>query len=380
MTRIDISRLPVRPDQKIASVLKEHPELLDVLVAQSPAFNRLKNPLMRRTFARMASIEHAAGVAGVPLADLLHALNSAVGVTLDPAELAASVAEARAGDRAHAPTGTVGGAGREAAAPTPPVVGAILGGAPPGPVESDLPPAWLGQAPIVTELDAREMQQRGEDPFFAIQDTARTVPHGKAFRLRNTFQPFPLYGVLGAKGFAHWVEELGPDDWLITFYREQPVSADTDADDTHPHGAVRPATMPPATGASGTAAGGVASAAAAAGAAAAGIAPDSGAAAAPAGDIDAAADIDALFAADGPPAEDLVAAVVTIVPEDLTPPMPMVKVLEGLAPPPVGALLLVHHMRTPPHLTAKLEEQGHRYRVWDLGPDRKDILILKAAV
>lgn len=356
MTRIDISRLPVRPDQKIASVLKEHPELLDVFVAQSSALARLKNPLMRRTFAHMASVAHAAGVAGIPLADLLHVLNSAVGVTLDPAELAASVAATGAGDRGHAPTGTVGGAGREAAAPTPPVVGAMLGGAPPGPVGSDLPPAWLGQAPIVTELDAREMQQRGEDPFFVIQDTARTVPPGEAFRLRNTFQPFPLYGVLGAKGFAHWVEELGPDDWLITFYRERQVSADTEADDTHPHGAVRPSTMPPATGASGTAAGGAAAASL------------------------SVADIDALFAADGPPTEDLVAAVVTIVPEDLTPPMPMVKVLEGLAPLPAGALLLVHHMRTPPHLTAKLEEQGHRYRIWDLGPDRKDILILKAAV
>jgi hypothetical protein len=317
----DISRLPIGPDQKISTILKEHPELLDVLVAQSPAFKRLTNPLMRKTFARMATVSHAAGVAGIPLADLLQTLNGALGVT-----------------------------------PTP-VLGAMLGGSPPGPVGSDQPPAWLGRATVVAELDAREMQHKGEDPFFVIQDTARTVPTGQAFRLRNTFQPFPLYAVLGAKGFAHWVEELGPDDWLITFYRERQVSADTDADDTHPHGATRPETVPVAT--------------AAAAAAAAADAVD----AAPAG----AVDVEALFAAEAPPAEGLVAAVVTIVPEDLTPPMPMVKVLEGLAPLSPGDLLLVHHMRMPPHLTAKLEEQGHRYRIWDLGPDRKDILILKAA-
>lgn len=331
------TRLPVRPDQKIASVLKEHPELLDVLVAQSPAFNRLKNPVMRKTFARMVTVSQAAGVAGISATDLLRALNHALGVTFDPSEPAVPMAT--------------------------PVLGAMLGGAPAGPVGSDLPPAWLGQAAVTAELDARDMQQRGEDPFFVIQDTARTVQPGQAFRLRNTFQPFPLYGVLGAKGFVHWVEELGPDDWLITFYRERQVSADTDADDTHPHGAARPAAMPPVTGAPGTAAGPVA-----------GGAADSTAAGRP-----SIADVDALLAADAPPAEGLVAAVVTIVPEDLTPPMPMVKVLEGLAPLPVGALLLVHHMRTPPHLTAKLEEQGHRYRIWDMGPDRKDILILKAA-
>lgn len=328
MAHIDVSQLPVRPDQKISSVLKEHPELLDVLAAQSPAFGRLKNPLMRKTFARMVTVSQAAGVAGISLADLLLTLNGAAGVALDPAELTAALG---------APVST-------------PVVGAVLGGAPPGPVASDQPPAWLGQATVVADLDAREMQHRGEDPFFVIQDTARTVSPGQAFRLRNTFQPFPLYGVLGAKGFAHWVEELGPGDWLITFYRERQVSADADADDTHPHGAARPETMSSPT-------------------------PVGAVGAVPA----AVVDVDALFAADAPPAEGLVAAVVTIVPDDLTPPMPMVKVLEGLAPLSPGDLLLVHHLRLPPHLTAKLEEQGHRYRIWDLGPDRKEILILKAA-
>lgn len=342
MAHIDISQLPVRPDQKISAVLKEHPELLDLLAAQSPAFTRLKNPLMRKTFARMVTVSQAAGVAGIPLADLLCALNGAVGVAVDPAELVIALGAAATGDA----RGAVG------VPPDPGELAVALGGAAPAAAGSDRPPSWLGQAAVVADLDARDMQHRGEDPFFVIQDTARTVPLGQAFRLRNTFQPFPLYGVLGAKGFVHWVEELGPDDWLITFYRERQVSADTDADDTHPHGAARPETMPSAADAL---------------TGAVGVAPA------------AAVDVETLFNADAPPAEGLVAAVVTIVPEDLTPPMPMVKVLEGLAPLSPGDLLLVHHMRTPPHLTAKLEEQGHRYRIWDLGPDRKDILILKAA-
>lgn len=348
MAHIDVSQLPVRPDQKISTILKEHPELLDVLAVQSRAFSRLKNPVMRRTFARMVTVSQAAGVAGIPLADLLHTLNGAVGVALDPADL--SIALGTTGAAATASVETGSGRGTEAIMSTP-VLGAMLGGAPPGPVGSDQPPAWLDQAAVVADLDAREMQHRGEDPFFVIQDTARTVLPGQAFRLRNTFQPFPLYGVLGAKGFVHWVEELGPDDWLITFYRERQVSADTDADDPHPHGATRPETTPAVADVM------------------AGVVDN-----APA----AAVNIESLFAADAPPAEELVAAVVTITPDDLTPPIPMVKVLEGLAPLSPGDLLLVHHLRMPPHLTAKLEQQGHRYRVWDLGPDRKEILILKA--
>jgi len=115
------------------------------------------------------------------------------------------------------------------------------------------------------------------------------------------------------------------------------VADEVDADDAHPHGATRP--VPPASSESVAA--------------------------------------EALLAAEEPPGEDQVDAVVTITPDDLTPPVPMQKVLEGLAPVAQGGLLLVHHLRTPPHLTAKLEEYGHAYRIWDLGPDQKEILIHK---
>ena len=101
-------------------------------------------------------------------------------------------------------------------------------------------PAWLDAAPVVAELDARVFQERGEDPFFAIQDAARTVLLGEALVLRSAFAPVPLYGVLARKGFAHHAEEVEPDEWVITFYRERAVAADVDTDDTHPHGTERP--------------------------------------------------------------------------------------------------------------------------------------------
>jgi hypothetical protein len=100
-------------------------------------------------------------------------------------------------------------------------------------------PAWAASAPIVAEIDARGMHARGEDPFFAVMDAARGVARGEALRMRNTFPPVPLFGVLAKKGFANWAEQQGPEDWLITFYRERDVPHDVDADDTHPHGATR---------------------------------------------------------------------------------------------------------------------------------------------
>jgi uncharacterized protein (DUF2249 family) len=100
-------------------------------------------------------------------------------------------------------------------------------------------PAWLTDVRVVAEVDARTFQSTGEDPFFVIQDTARTVLPGEAFRLTSAFPPVPLYGVLARKGFAYHEEEIGPAEWVITFYRERAVSEDVDADDAHPHGTTR---------------------------------------------------------------------------------------------------------------------------------------------
>jgi uncharacterized protein (DUF2249 family) len=38
--------------------------------------------------------------------------------------------------------------------------------------------------------------------------------------LRTPFEPFPLYDVLGKRGFAHWTECRAPDDWSAWFYRD----------------------------------------------------------------------------------------------------------------------------------------------------------------
>jgi uncharacterized protein (DUF2249 family) len=301
--------LAIKPDQKVAAVLKEHPGLVDVFVAESAAFKRLRNPVMRRTFAHMVTIAQAARVGNVPLPRLLASLNRAVGVQVSEAELADIAADDTS--------------------------------APP----AEAPPQWLAAAPVAAEIDARDMQKRGEDPFAVIMEGARNTHAGQVLRLRNTFQPEPLYGVLGKKGFVHWAEQLGPEDWSISFYRETEVPIDEDV--SRPAGAQESR------------------------------AERSGAETpTPGSGEDHVAD--PLFSSEAPPADHLVDAVVTIELEDLVPPMPMQKVLEGLAPLEPGKLLLVHHRRLPAHLMAKLDEQGHRYRVWDLEPDRKEILIRKA--
>ena len=71
------ARCPITPTTKVAGLLESWPELEPVLVAQAPAFRRLKNPVLRRTVARVATLEQAAGVGGVAVRDLVAALRRA---------------------------------------------------------------------------------------------------------------------------------------------------------------------------------------------------------------------------------------------------------------------------------------------------------------
>lgn len=63
--------------------------------------------------------------------------------------------------------------------------------------------------------------------------------------------------------------------------------------------------------------------------------------------------------------------------ENLEPPLPMMRVLEALASLKPGEKLLVHHVRRPVHLLARLEEEGHAYALKDLGPGKVKLLIRK---
>ena len=63
--------MQITPETRVGPLLDAHPELEDPLVAFVPAFDKLKNPVLRRTVARFATLEHAARVGGVALPELL---------------------------------------------------------------------------------------------------------------------------------------------------------------------------------------------------------------------------------------------------------------------------------------------------------------------
>jgi hypothetical protein len=176
-------RVPITPATKVAELLEAWPELEEVLVAQAPAFKRLRNPVLRRTVARVATLEQAAGVGGVPVRELVAALRRAAGLADD------GVAAAGAADGASAS-------------------------------EAGPPPAWLDPARVVATLDADALLDAGQVPLPAVLARARALDPGEILRIDSGFRPVPLLEALARQGCETYSREAAGGHWE-TFARRR---------------------------------------------------------------------------------------------------------------------------------------------------------------
>lgn len=193
----------IRADDRVAKVLAQDERLLEVFVAASPAFEKLRSAAMRKTMAKLVTVEQAARIAGVDAADLVDRLNRAL----------------------------VGAAPVHDDEPRS------------EPIVPDLPPIpeALRALPAdrIIDLDVRDDLRQGKEPFHKILDAARSLPPDRVLRLRAIFEPAPLYAVLAKHGLGHATERLADDDWRVWFHHDTaaptaaPTSAPADAGDAH---------------------------------------------------------------------------------------------------------------------------------------------------
>lgn len=271
----------IRSDWKLSDIEQRYPHVIEELVRLSPAFGEMQNPEDAQLRKRLVTVEQAAQMIGVDTDEMLARLNQAAGIETT----------------------------------IPDTLGESNGISAP---EEGTEPEWLDHGNISRTLDVRPFQQRGEEPFSPIMRMATDVPFGTIFSLRNTFEPVPLYSVLGNKGFLHHAVQHGENDWEIFFYRtDASAGPGMDVDDNRPE--------PP--------------------------------------------EIDRHW--DDP------TATLTIDVSELVPPEPMIRILEALEELPSGSSLLVHHVRRPMHLYPRLDELGYQHETRDIGPGQVQVLITK---
>lgn len=72
-------QLLIQPTTKVAKLLDAYPQLEEVLIRMAPPFKKLKNPLLRKSIAKVASLKQAAMAGRLDLTTMINELRHVVG-------------------------------------------------------------------------------------------------------------------------------------------------------------------------------------------------------------------------------------------------------------------------------------------------------------
>lgn len=171
------NELIITPKTKVLQLIEAYPELEDVLISYVPAFKKLQNPVLRRTVAKIATLQQAAAIGNVKIEDLINKLRAQIGQDLfNQSE---------------------------------------------NNMYNTEKPNWYNETLIASELDARAMLAAGEHPVNQVMADLKVLEEGKIYKLTAPFLPAPLIDKASSLNFNHWVTKQQDDLFVIYFSARQ---------------------------------------------------------------------------------------------------------------------------------------------------------------
>ena len=169
------NKLIITPKTKVLQLIEAYPELEEVLIGTVPAFEKLKNPVLRRTVARIATLQQAAAIGNIPVGDLINILRKKVGQEL----ISDTVTDEY----------------------------------------KTLKPSWFDEDIIRREFDAREMLAAGEQPVNQVMSDLAGMENRTIYKLTAPFLPAPLIDKASSLKIDHWVKKEKEDLYSVFFYK-----------------------------------------------------------------------------------------------------------------------------------------------------------------
>jgi uncharacterized protein (DUF2249 family) len=170
-----MEKLIITPKTKIYDLLEAYPELEDVLISLAPEFKKLKNPVLRKTIARIANISQAATIGGLNVEQMVNQLREKVGQgnieQLDE-------------------TGTK---------------------------YITTCPDWFTKESITSTIDIREMLNRGEQPVHEVLSSIKKLEDNDILEIIAPFIPAPLLDKSLSLGYKHWLEKKEEGEFRVYF-------------------------------------------------------------------------------------------------------------------------------------------------------------------
>ena len=156
-------KITISPKTKIGELLDNFPDLESVLMEMSPAFEKLKNPILRKTVSRVATLQQVAVVGGLNVDEMVNRLRQEVGQGSD---------ESKGTESDYI---------------------------------SDIVPEWFDPERIITRLDATPVINSGGSPMNDILHSTNLLKQGEVFELKTPFIPAPIIDLLKGKGYLVYI-------------------------------------------------------------------------------------------------------------------------------------------------------------------------------
>ena len=164
----------ITPSVTVHKLLEVYPELEDVLIAIAPPFKKLKNPFLRRSVAKVATIKHISSVGNVPLNKLIDTLRKAVGQT----EISVSCEDDE---------------------------------------YFQAKPAWFSAEKISVSIDEDRLEDKDKMTLTVILREAKNIEKGEIIELVTTFLPAPGIDIMKSKGYSVWTTK-GEGNLIRTYF------------------------------------------------------------------------------------------------------------------------------------------------------------------
>ena len=165
--------IDITPSVTVHALLEAYPELEEVLIGIAPPFKKLRNPYLRRSVAKVATIKHISSVGGVPLNELIDRLREAVG---QPKRVNSYEDQDYFG----------------------------------------VQPEWFSPDKVSLSLFEDKVEDKDRMTLVILLEEAKKVKKGEIIELVTSFLPAPGIDILRSKGYLVWTHK--ESDGLVKSY------------------------------------------------------------------------------------------------------------------------------------------------------------------
>ena len=170
-----MEKLIITPKTKIYDLLVAYPELEEILIASAPEFKKLKNPVLRKTIARITNISQAATIGNLNVEELVNTLREKVGQgSLEQLDES-------------------------------------------GTKYINTRPEWFRKEAVMQTIDIREMLNRDEQPVHEVLSTIKRLNENEILEIIAPFIPAPLLDKTLSLNYKHWLDKKSDSEYRVYF-------------------------------------------------------------------------------------------------------------------------------------------------------------------